>query len=834
MTPLAPPPSIWNMPAGARLAAGLSHATIMPDFDFETYSEAGFVWVPETNKWAGPPNAAQGKKGLPIVGAQVYAEHPTTEVISLYYDLKDGRGRQRWLPGMPSPSALLAHVAAGGLLAAWNSGFEYRIWKYVCTRRYGWPPLPLRQLRCDAAKARAFALPGALGNAGAVLALRYQKDPAGDKLIKKFSMPQNPTKAKPLRRITVLDEPEEAERFYQYNERDIVTEAEASSRTPDLSETELEYWLMDQEINMRGVQMDHVSIDHCLALVAAAHAQYNAELFTLTGGTVGKASELKELKGWLGAHGVLLPDMKKVTIAAALADDQATTELERKYWCAVRDARAADDSIEEDDFLFDPLGPRIAPMSPVARRALEIRALVGSAAVKKLFAMSNMLGESGRLYDLYLFNGARTGRGTGAGPQPTNLPKSGPDVYLCVYMTATGGAIGYERMRAAGWTDALLVQHGYAVGCGRYFGAHRETCPWCGGTKPAAVTAREWSWRAAEDALLVIATRDLYAVEHYFGDAMATVSGCLRGLFVAAPGHDLICSDYSAIEAVVLAMLAGVAWRIEVFRTHGKIYEASAAMMSKLPMQEVIDYKKQHGVHHPLRDKGKRAELACGYGGWVGAWIAFGADKYMTEEEMKDATLAWRAASPEIPEFWGGQWRRVGRGWRRDLYGLEGAFVSAVLSPGVQFECRGFKFLVRDDVLYLTLLSGRHMAYHRPRLSPEDKYGRESLAISYEGWNTNPKRGAPGWIRINTYGAQICENIVQATARDIQWHGMLNLQRAGYPIALHVYDEDIAEVPEGFGSIEEFERIMAIMPAWAADWPIRAAGGWRGKRYRKD
>lgn len=834
MTPLAPPPSIWNMPAGARLAAGLSHATVLPDFDFETYSEAGYVWVPSTNKWTGPPNAAQGKKGLPIVGAQVYAEHPTTEVISLYYDLKDGRGRRRWLPGMPAPHDLIAHVVAGGLLAAWNSGFEYRIWNYVCTRLYGWPCLPLRQLRCDAAKARAFSLPGALGNAGAVLRLQYQKDPAGDKLMKKFSMPQNPTKAKPARRITVLDEPEEAERYYAYNERDIVTEAEASSRTPDLSETELEYWLMDQEINMRGVQMDRTSIVHCLVLVAAAHLQYNAELRTLTGGVVTKASEVTALKAWLGAHGVLLPDMKKATIAAALADDQATTELERKYWHAVRDARAADDSIDEDDFLFDPIGPRIAPMPPAARRALEIRALVGSAAVKKLFAMSNALGAAGRLYDLYFYYGARTGRATGGGAQPTNLPKSGPDVYLCVHLTATGAAVGYERMRAGGWTDALMVQHGYAIGCGKHFGAHRQDCPWCGTAVPAAAKPREWSWRAAEDALLVVATRDLYTVEHYFGDAMATVSGCLRGLFVAAPGHDLICSDYSAIEAVVLAMVAGVAWRIEVFRTHGKIYEASAATMARLPIDEVIEYKKLHGSHHPLRAKGKVFELSCGYGGWVGAMIAFGADKYMTEQEMKDGILAWRAASPEIPEFWGGQWRRVGRGWRKELYGLEGAFVSATLSPGAQFDCRGFKFLVRDDVLYLTLLSGRHMAYHRPRLSPEDKYGRESLAISYEGWNTNPKMGAPGWIRINTYGGRLCENIVQATARDIQWHGMVNLQRAGYPIVLHVYDEDIAEAPEGFGSIEEFEGIMSTMPAWAAGWPIRAAGGWRGKRYRKD
>jgi DNA polymerase len=116
----------------------------------------------------------------------------------------------------------------------------------------------------------------------------------------------------------------------------------------------------------------------------------------------------------------------------------------------------------------------------------------------------------------------------------------------------------------------------------------------------------------------------------------------------------------------------------------------------------------------------------------------------------------------------------------------------------------------------------------------ENKFGRDQFAISYEGWNTNPKNGPIGWIRIDTYGGRLTENIVQATARDIQWYGMRNLTAAGYPIVLHVYDEDVAEVPEGFGSVEEFERIMSTMPPWAADWPIRANGGWRGKRYRKD
>lgn len=774
--PIPAPVPVWDLPAGTQLRAGLYVATVLPDLDFETYSEAGYVWDAGRMKWG----CLRGtdKKGLGVVGAQVYAEHPSTEVLSLYYDLKDGRGRRRWLPTDPLPPVdLLEHVARGGLLEAWNSGFEWRIWNIVCRRRYGWPALPLEQLRCAMAKARAWSLPGKLEKAGHVLALELQKDKDGDRLLKKFSMPRDPTAKDKRLRIHPAEDPVDGPKLYAYNERDIVAEAQASARTPDLNPDELAYWLMDQDINLRGVQMDVAGIENCLAIVDQAFAKYDGQLAVVTGGAVPAASQMPKLKDWLEAQGVHLP--RTASGGASLTDE-------------VIDNLLAEDVI------------RPGRLPAAARQALELRQKVGSASIKKLFSMARMVSSAGRLHDLYNYHGARTGRPTGQDSQPTNLPKAGPEVFCC-------------------------------AACGRHYGARLDACAWCRVIRAPGLKPEEWSWRAAVDALAVIATRRLDYVEYYFGDAVFTVSGCLRGLFIAGPGKDLICSDYSAIEAVVLAILAGVQWRIDVFRTHGKIYEASAAMMAKLPVEEVIAYKKLHGSHHPLRDKGKRAELACGYGGWVGAWIAFGADKYMTEEEMKKATLEWRAASPEIPEFWGGQWRRLdGGGWRKELFGVEGAFVGAILAPGTETEYRGFKCRMEGDALYLRLLSGRYLTYHRPRLQLENKYGRDQFSISYEGWNTNPKNGPIGWIRMDTYGGRLTENIVQATARDIQWYGMRNLAAAGYPIVLHVYDEDIAEVPEGFGSVEEFERIMSTMPPWAADWPVKANGGWRGKRYRKD
>jgi DNA polymerase len=280
---------------------------------------------------------------------------------------------------------------------------------------------------------------------------------------------------------------------------------------------------------------------------------------------------------------------------------------------------------------------------------------------------------------------------------------------------------------------------------------------------------------------------------------------------------------------VVLAELAGEAWRQEVFRTHGKIYEASAARVTGVPLETILGHRATTGQHHPLRKKFKILELALGYGGWTGSLKAFGAGDFMTELEMEREASAWRAASPAIVEFWGGQRRNR----RPELYGIEGCWVSAITQPGVVFSYRGISHLMRGDALYCRLLSGRYLTYHRPRLTPSSRRQGE-WTISYEGWNTNPKNGPVGWIRMETYGPKITENYTQATARDIQVFGLRALERAGYHIVLHVYDEDVAEVPEGWGSVEEFERIMSTMPAWASDWPIRASGGWRGKRYRKD
>jgi DNA polymerase len=295
-------------------------------------------------------------------------------------------------------------------------------------------------------------------------------------------------------------------------------------------------------------------------------------------------------------------------------------------------------------------------------------------------------------------------------------------------------------------------------------------------------------------------------------------------------------------------------------------------MMYKIPYAEFAEHKKRTGQHHPLRAKGKIGELAFGYQGWVGAAKAF--DMPGTDDEIKADILAWRAASPAVEWLWGGQ--TVGKAsgvinnataatykgavddrllflksddpqarWDRTefLFGVEGKAVQALQTPDQWFDvarldgtATGIEFMYdgKAQVLYCRLPSGRVLTYRNPRLQRTD---RGEWGISYEGYNTNPKNGPRGWITIDTWGGRLVENIIQAVCRDVLRACCIALELAGYPVVLHTYDEPVSEVPIGFGSVEEYERVcteeVIKRCQWAADWPIRAPGGYRAKRYRK-
>lgn len=747
--------------AGDQLQVPSGVSTVLPDLDFETYSEAGYLWDEEKRTWRAPPGAT--KKGIFAVGAAAYAQHPSTEILSLAYDLKDGRGPQMWIEGMAAPADLFSHIQTGGLLEAWNCSFEWWIWNEVAVKKLGWPPLPLLSLRDAMAKSRAYAYPGALANAAEISEAPIQKGKEGKRLIQKFSCPRKPTKANPSKRTLLSDDWPDAGNLFQYNLGDIQAEAAVSARVPDLIPQELAFWQATQALNARGVALDMPTVHAAIAVLEQAYVRYNQELFHLTGGAVSAASEVQGLRNWLETLGVPLPSLGKDLVSAALK----RTDLPQP-----------------------------------ARRALELRQLVGSAGVKKVYAMSRQATPEGRAHDLFVYHGAKTGRDTAIELQPQNLVKAGPKLAWC-------------------------------SSCGEPYGAHRSDCPHCG-ADGAGHKKTKWTWKAVEAVSTALKTRDLDHVEATFGDASLAISGCIRSLFVAGPGKELICSDYSSIEAVVIAMLAGEEWRIEAFHRKEDIYLVSAGKVTGRTLEEYLTAAAETGEHHPDRqDIGKPAELGLGFGGWLNAWRQFDDSDNFSDGKVKRNIIAWREASPMIVELWGGQAR--GKPWapeRKELFGLEGAAIAAVQNPGQCYRYRMITYGMQGDVLFCQLPSGRKLTYHRPRLSPSSRWP-DQLELSFEGWNSNPQMGPLGWGRIHTFGGRLAENATQAVARDIMAYANINLEAADYPVVLRVHDELAAEVPLGFGSIEEYEKIMATLPPWAEGWPVRAAGGWRGQVYRK-
>lgn len=293
---------------------------------------------------------------------------------------------------------------------------------------------------------------------------------------------------------------------------------------------------------------------------------------------------------------------------------------------------------------------------------------------------------------------------------------------------------------------------------------------------------------------------DLETLELLFDNVADALSQLIRTAFVPAPGARFIVSDFSAIEARVLAWLAGESWRIEVFEKGGDIYCASASQMFKVPVEK-------HGVNGHLRQKGKIAELALGYGGSVGAMKNMGAiEMGLSEDELKPIVDSWRAANRQVTKFW---WD-VDRAARKTI------------STGTPTELHhGLCFYKRGPLLRLRLPSGRALSYVKPRLVDD--------SITYEG----VYQDSGGWGRIESYGPKLVENIVQATARDCLADVMLKLEQRGYPVVFHVHDEVICEMPEGKGSAEELSAIMGERLPWAPDLNLRA-DAYECHYYRKD
>lgn len=835
--------------------------TVM-NLDFETYSEAGYSYDFATNRFkTANVDTGGNKKGIQLVGAYVYAQHPSAEILTASYSFDGGKTVHRWKPGVTlapgryehwkvqNPNfpgvKLFKHVREGGLIIAWNSFFEWCVWNLIGVPKYGFPPLPIEQTRDTMAKAFAWSLPGGLAKASEALHGESEKDAEGKRIMLKFSQPRNVT-ANDSRLRYMRNDPEndkehqDWERLDSYCDQDVRTEANIGAQLPDLSADELEVWKLDQKINARGILIDLPLVESCIKIMKEAKLRAGARLAVLTDGEVLAVSEATKI----------LKSVNGVISRPSEYDSQGIPFLTRNLPIPYLKSL-------EIPIIIEHLNAYENHLHPTIKEILNIRLETGGNAPAKLIAMKYGAADDGRVRGVYQYCGAqRTRRWAGRGIQTQNMPNGGPEIKQCELCNALTGTL---------------------CNCN---------------SKIARLHPVEWGIEAVEAVIPSLQTGNYDTVATLWKNPAKAVSGCLRSMLIAAPGYDYISSDYSAIEAVVMACMAGEQWIIDIFRGDGKLYERTGSKITGDSIETILQHHEDTGTHHPARKLGKVASLASQFQGARGAWRKFGAHKFLTDKEIDINVRKWREASPAIVAYWmtleGAAMEEVRNRYGRTYvqradrsetgvsFQMSGRALYCILPSGdwltyVDPKIKQTKKLSRDGWKILELceiiVEGPQMTIagltskYRKRQEAEGELGvilapypqlfssirnanfyitgklRKEITRLYYTWGDTLTYMGVGlnnsWCEIETYGGKLAENVTQATARFILSSAMLRIESAGYPIVMHTHDEIVSEIPEGTGSIEEFESIMSVMPEWASDWPIKAAGGWRGKRYRK-
>jgi DNA polymerase len=363
--------------------------------------------------------------------------------------------------------------------------------------------------------------------------------------------------------------------------------------------------------------------------------------------------------------------------------------------------------------------------------------------------------------------------------------------------------------------EAAVCDDGRVRGLLQFYGANR-TGRWAGRLVQVQNLPRTYT-EPLELARELVKGRKLDALRTVYGSPNDTLSQLIRTAFVAAPGNVLIDADFSAIEARVISWLADEEWRLEVFRTHGKIYEASASQMFGVPLERI----KKGNPEYALRQRGKVAELALGYQGGVSAMRQMDTGKLLADlpdEEIKDIVDKWRNTNPKIRNLW---------------YSFNDAAIRVIQNGGsLRVRCCTFArecdCIRGTTCMTISLPSGRKLYYVEPAVG-ENRWGGPS--ITYMGINDKNK-----WGRIETYGGKLVENVVQAIARDCLAQTIARLEAAGLPVVFHIHDEVVIDIPV-FGTDDEMlDKVVKIMSTpipWAEGLPL-GADGWVGKFFKKD
>lgn len=386
-----------------------------------------------------------------------------------------------------------------------------------------------------------------------------------------------------------------------------------------------------------------------------------------------------------------------------------------------------------------------------------------------------------------------------------------PDIPEVQRMLEIRQELGKTSTKKYDAIEQAVCPDGRVRGLLQFYGANR-TGRWAGRLVQVQNLPRTYT-QPLELARNLVKQRKLDNLRLIYGSVPDTLSQLIRTAFVASDGNVLIDADFSAIEARVISWLAGEQWRLDVFKTHGKIYEASASQMFGVPIERI----KKGNPEYALRQKGKVAELALGYQGGAGALINMGAlDMGIPEDDLPDIVQRWRDTNKRICDLW---------------YKMNSAAVEAIstgYSIGVGRLLVSCEYDAAHKVEYLTVLlpSGRKLYYNSPQIG-ENKWGGPS--ISYMGMDQTTKK----WKRIETYGGKLVENCVQAVARDCLAQAIENLEKEGLPVVFHIHDEVVIDCRADTATLDDVVNIMSRPIPWAPGLPLNA-DGWVGGFFKKD
>ena len=622
-----------------------------------------------------------------------YASHPSFEILLFAYAWGNGPVKCTDMINGEFPYELLEALENPDVIkVAHNANFEM-----TCISEYFMIDVDPKQWQCTMAMAMHAGLPGSLNNLGAALKLNEQKMSVGTTLINYFSKPCKPTKANGQRtRNLPRHDTDKWDTFIEYCIRDVEVEQNVYQLLDSfkMPEWEREVYLLDQEINRRGILIDRQFVDNAVEMDSSITESYVEELRSITGLT--NPNSTAQFKQYLAKAGIECKSFTKKTGPELLESVEDTT----------------------------------------IKRAVQLKLLLGKTSTAKYEAMIRADNGDHRIKGLFQYYGAnRTGRWAGRLVQLQNLPQN-----------------------------------------------HLEELD----------MVRE-----------LVKDNDLDTLNLLYESVPDTLSQLIRTAFIAKDGCKFIVADYSAIEARVIAWLANEKWRQDVFKNNGDIYCASASAMFKVPVVK-------HGVNGYLRQKGKIAELALGYGGGPVALKSMGAlEMGIEEDELPKLVKMWRNSNKRITALW----KKVGN-----------EAIDAIYQQSIRRGVDRVLFGFQHGNLIIKLPSGRKLCYQDAKITDTEKGPK----ISYKGMNQVSRK----WELTDTWGGKLVENIVQAIARDCLAQAMLRLRNAGYEIVAHVHDEVIIEAPID-ASLEDVCRIMGEPLDWAPGLILNAEG-YVTPYYRKD